>query len=89
MSRPIHSFGIVVNPVPYKKGTIWAEVVPSGYGKWYRRILPSVGNWWYEVHTDTETLAYEENGSGGAYTFSGCVRKAMDAVEELKSKESE
>lgn len=88
MSEPIYSWGVVVSPTPYKDGVMWAEVVPSGYIRWPRRLLPHVGNWWYEIHTDQETWAYEEGGSGGAYTFSGCVRKAMQAVEELSNREA-
>jgi len=87
MSKTIYSWGIVVSPTPYKKGVMWAEVLPSGYGKWYRRFLPNVGNWWYEIHTDIKTFGYEDGGSGGAYTFSGCVRKAMEAVEKLSEED--
>lgn len=86
MSKPIYAWGLVVSPTPYKKGVMYAEVVPSGYGKWWRRMWPGVGNWWFEVHTDTATWAYEKGGSGGAYTLSGCIRKAMDAVDELSNK---
>lgn len=83
MSKIIFSHGIVVSPTPYKDGFIWAEIVPSGYAKWYRRFLPWVGNWWYEIHTDTKTFGYKRGGSGGAYTLFNCVNKAMEAVEEL------
>lgn len=85
MSKQIYCFGLVVRPTPYKKGVMYAEVVPAAYGRWYRQFLPWVGRWWYEVHTDTETWAYAEDGSDGAYTLSGCIRKAMQAVDELST----
>lgn len=85
MGKQIFCWGLIVSPTPYKKGVMYAEVMPAGYGKWYRQFLPWVGRWWFEVNTDTETFAYEKGGSGGAYTLSGCVRQAMDAVDELSA----
>lgn len=92
MGKQIMAYGVVVNPMPYgiKGDVIFAEVTPSGYIHWWRRLLPWVGNWWFEVQLmDGGTLAYEKGGSGGAYTFSGCVRKAMDAVQEAADAEFE
>lgn len=78
--------GLIVNPVPYgKDDLIYAEVVPSGYGSWWRRFLPWVGNWWFEVHLASgATLAYTKGGSGGGYTLSGCIRKAMEAIDKFE-----
>lgn len=85
MSKPVFWWGIKVHPTPYKKGVMYAEVIPSG-ASWYRQFLPWVGRWWFEVHTNTETWAYEKGGSGGSYTLRGCMRKAMEAVELLSER---
>lgn len=78
--------GLIVSPRMYGRDEmIFAEVVPSGYGKWWRRWLPWVGNWWFEIHSTEATLAYEKGGSGGAYTLSGCIRKAMVAVDKFET----
>lgn len=77
--------GLIVSPRMYGRNEmIFAEVVPSGYIKWWRRWLPWVGNWWFEIHTTDATLAYQTGGSGGAYTLSGCIRKAMVAIDEFE-----
>ena len=88
------SDGLVVAQYPAPDGTIfYAEVVPAGWGRWWRQFLPSVGRWWFEVHevspapvdkhgTRGITHAYEGYGSGGAFTLNSCVSKAQQAVEE-------
>ncbi len=70
----------------------YAEIEPS-YGAWYKQFLPSVQRWWFEVHEQQAkfdknspdqgavTHAYTDYGSGGAWTFRGCVIKARRAVE--------
>lgn len=84
--KQIFTYGLVVSPTPYKDGYMFAEITPSG-AKGFRRLLPRVGSWWFEVHTDKETWAYEPGGSGGAYTLRECVFKAMEAVQELSERE--
>lgn len=88
-SVAIACYGLAVNPVPYLGdggGLIFAEVVPSG-ARWPRTLLPSVRRWWWEVHRVAEdgggvTHAYEEGGSGGAYTLRGAIGQAIDAVND-------
>lgn len=85
--EPRH-FGIAVHVEERNGEVFYAEVVPSGYIKWWRRFLPWVGNWWFEVHSDRDSYALEPGGSGGAYTLSGCVRKASTAVQKIAWEQS-
>lgn len=81
-------YGLIVHPIPTVGGLIYAEVEPAytGWRPWRGRT----SRWWYEVHevhapdehgADGTTYAYTEGGSGGAFTFRGCIRKAQAAVE--------
>lgn len=76
--------GVRVHVMPYKNGIIYAEIVPA-LQPWYRRLLPSVRNWWFEILVDggTEDGHYYEY-DGGAWTFQGAVRKASKAVERVR-----
>jgi len=69
--------GIKVHPRPYKGGEIYAEIVPAGQ-PWYRRLLPHVGNWWFEISSQE---GHHIELDGGAYTLSGAIRKAMNMIE--------
>ena len=85
---PLMSWGIPVhivsgqNPTKPEMTRLYAEIVPAS-GGFFRRLLPWVGNWWFEVHeTNGTSWEYQPYGSGGAYTLRGCVSKAIEAVEE-------
>lgn len=94
LDKDIKARGVVVGGDYNNKGNyIWAEIEPSG-GKWHRRFLPNVKFWWYEINetevTPTDELgigavthAYEKGGSGGAWTFRGCVIKAQLAIDNI------
>lgn len=73
-----YSDGIRVGVTPYKKGVIYADITPA-FQPWYRRLLPWVGNWWFEIESDE---GHHIEQDGGAYTFSGAVRRALIAIEE-------
>lgn len=80
--------GVRVHTMPYKNGIIYAEIVPAGQ-PWYRRLLPGVGNWWFEITSleEGEIPTHHWTLDGGAYTFRGAVAKAIDAVEAEYQKE--
>lgn len=69
-------------------GLFYAEVTPAG-----SRWLPLPGRWcrwWYEVQRRPlegeecgTTYAYEDGGSGGGFTFRGCVSKASTAAHDF------
>ncbi len=82
-------FGLMVGRQTVGDETFFAEVVPSGEIHWWRRFLPWVGNWWYEVQSDKLSYAYEEGGSGGAYTLRACIRKADEAVEKFAHQDNQ
>lgn len=96
--KDIKAYGIVVGGDYDRKGNYYfAEITPS-YVKPLKQILPSVGRWWFEIHyvekEDTDmlgfgqvTCAYEPGGSGGSYTFRGCVLKAQEAIYEIANRE--
>lgn len=87
MSNQPYGWGLIVSPTPYKKiEVVYAELSPSAVGKkWWRRLLPSVGNWWFEVHSTDGYHHYKYDG--GAYTLRGAIFKAMQAVDEVSEQE--
>lgn len=81
------NFGIRACETPFKGGVIYADITPSSQ-PWYRRVLPGVQFWWFEILVDggTEDGHYYEY-DGGAWTFQGAVRKASKAIERIESDE--
>lgn len=79
-TRQLHHYGLMVSPTPYLSGTVYAELMPAGQ-PWYRRLLPWVGNWWYEIHSQR---GHHYRFDGGAYTLRGAIFRAMEAVQQAE-----
>lgn len=99
MRQPVLPLGgIVANNEMLKNGnTLYAEIEPSA-GRWYRQFLPNVKRWWFEIveievkPTDELGIgyvshAYENGGSGGAWTLRGCIKKSRLAIEKISEAE--
>lgn len=98
IDKDIKAYGIVVGGDYDMAGNYYyAEIHPAS-GNILRRLLPSVRNWWFEIHyvepkaTDgmglgQVTCAYSDGGSGGTYSFRNCVVKAQEAIYEMANRE--
>lgn len=82
----VSCYGLCVAPcVRLNGGVIFAEVVSAP--RWNWRPLPGrMSRWWYEIHgTEPDgsgvTFAYEDGGSGGAFTLRRCIERASAASE--------
>jgi hypothetical protein len=88
----IYCNGLIVSPMPYEKGVIYAELMPATPWIVRKYRFPFIGfgrtypwqRWWFEIHSD-KTHHYEYDGWG--LSLRRAIWNAGDAVMEASEDE--